>query len=330
MHKIGLQYPTNALSHQIAMPQTYTRAELCEMLRTCEDRHGTCTTSTFQADGEFCSPSTIIDRFGSWNDAREQAGLEPSGASTNRRYSNDDLIEMLQTCKQRHGECSPRVFDADDEFCSVSSVMRRFGSWSAAKSNAEIDEDLSANSGRPQKYSKPQILSHLRECANRHGTATTEALAEESDLVAPSVVIDRFESWSAAKAQAGLEADAREHNSRPREYSDEDYLALLEACAEKHGRATQTVFDADDDFPSAGAIRRRFESWRDAKEQAGLNVGKERKYSNEELIEMLQECDERYDGCTANEFADDDDFCSPETVQRAFGSWSDGKSQAGL
>jgi transposase len=321
---------TNSPNHNSDSTYTYTSSELLEMLRTCEDRHGTCTTRVFQADDDFCAPSTVIDRFGSWDDARVQAGLEPTDSTANRTYSNDELIEMLQACKSQHGECSPRVFDADDSFCSVSAVMRRFGSWSEAKQNAGIDEDLSSNSGRPQKYSKTQILSHLRECANRNGRTTTQTLASEDDLVAPSVVIERFESWSDAKEQAGLEPDARKNNARPREYTDEDYLELLTECAEKYGRATQVLFDQDDSFPSAGAVRRRFESWRDAKEQAGLTVGKERKYTDEELLEMLRTCKQRHGSCSAKTFADDDDFCSPETVQRAFGSWSNAKDEAGV
>jgi transposase len=238
------------------------------------------------------------------------------------------MLEMLRTCKQRHGECSPRAFDADDDFCSTSSVFRRFGSWSEAKEQAGISEDLSSGGGRPQKYSDTQILSHLRECANRHGTATTELLDQEDNLVASSVAIERFGSWSEAKKQAGLDPDARADNARPREYSDEEYLALLRDCEEKYGRATQHAFDEADEFPSAGAIRKRFESWGDAKEQAGLSVGKERQYTKGELINMLQTCAERHGKCTAHVFADDEDFCSPETVQRAFGSWSDAKKIA--
>jgi hypothetical protein len=246
----------------------------------------------------------------------------------NKQYSDVEMLEMLRACKQRHGECSPRAFDADDDFCSASSVFRRFGSWSGAKEQAGISEDLSSNAGRKKKYSDEQILSHLRECSNRHGTATTALLDQEEDLVNSSVAIERFGSWSEAKERAGLNPDARADNARPREYSDAEYLALLRDCEKKYGRATQRVFGDADEYPSAGAIRKRFESWADAKEQAGLNVGKDRKYSKEELLEMLQECNDRHGKCTAHVFADDEDFCSPETVQRAFGSWSDAKKTA--
>jgi transposase len=246
----------------------------------------------------------------------------------NKQYSDAEMLGMLQTCKRRHGECSPRVFNGDDDLCSATSVVRRFGSWSEAKEQAGISEDLSSNSGRNKEYSDEQILSHIRECANRHGTATTELLDQEDNLVASSVAVERFGTWSEAKKQAGLDPDARADNARPREYSDAEYLELLQECEQKYGRATQRTFDDADEYPSAGAIRKRFGSWADAKERAGLSVGKQREYSTEELLDMLRACKERHGKCTAHTFADDDDFCSPETVQRAFGSWSDAKQRA--
>lgn len=246
----------------------------------------------------------------------------------NKQYSDAEMLGMLRTCKRRHGECSPRVFNGDDDFCSATSVVRRFGSWSEAKEAAGIEEDLSSNAGRTREYSDEQLLSHLRECANRHGKATTALLDQEDDLVASSVVVERFGTWSEAKKRAGLDPDARADNGRPREYSDAEYLELLRECERKYGRATQRTFDEADEYPSAGAIRKRFGSWANAKERAGLSVGKEREYTNEELLEMLRECKERHSKCTAHTFADDDDFCSPETVQRAFGSWSEAKRTA--
>jgi hypothetical protein len=53
-------------------------------------------------------------------------------------------------------------------------------------------------------------------------------------------------------------------------------------------------------------------------------------YSESDLLEMLRECQDRYGSCTAEQFASDDDFCSPETVQRRFGSWSKAKIRAGI
>jgi len=210
--------------------------------------------------------------------------------------------------------------------------MRRFGGWSNGKEAAGIDEDLSSETGRPQEYSDEQILSHLRELQRRHGKCTTSLLNQEGGLVASSVVVERFGSWSEAKQEAGLQSDARNTNSRPRQYTDEDYLELLRECKRKHGKATQRVFDDDEEFPSSGAIRKRFEAWSTAKEEAGIESvpGETRDYTREELLEQLRDCKRRHGKCTARLFASEESYASPETIQRRFGSWSSAKDLAEL
>jgi transposase len=249
------------------------------------------------------------------------------------QYSDGAILDMLRTCKERYGKCTPDLFTEDDEFCSVSLVMRRFGSWSEGKQEAGIEEDLSSESGRPRQYTDEQVLSHLRELRRREGKVTTQLLSEHDDLVSTSVVVERFGTWLDAKERAGVATDERDFNSRPREYSDEDYKELLRKCEEKHGKVTQRTFDADDEFPSSGAVRKRFGSWSEAKEIAGIEpqgTGAP-KYTQEKLLDMLRNCAEKHGGdCSAKQFAADEETCAPETLQRRFGSWNEAKRQAGL
>jgi transposase len=208
--------------------------------------------------------------------------------------------------------------------------MRRFASWLEAKERAGLEPDATST-GRNQVYSDEDVLAHLRECARRSdGRCTVELLQNEADLVAPSVAIDRFNSWLEAKREAGLDTDERTANHRPREYSDQDYLELLRECEEKHGKATKKLFDLEADgreeHPTSGAVRKRFGSWNEAKSQAGLTTSTGQ-YTNRELIEMLRECREKHGKVTVSVFASDGDFCSPETLQRRFGSWSDAKAR---
>jgi hypothetical protein len=244
------------------------------------------------------------------------------------QYSDEALLEMIQVCKDEHGVATPRIFNSMEDTCAATTVMRRFGSWEDAKERAGITEDLSNRTGRDKKYTDGDVLRHIRECADRHdGKATVELLNNESDLIAPSVAVERFGSWSNAKEEAGVKADNRADNHRPQKYSDEDYYELLRECKEKHGSVTQRVFDDDDSFPSSGAVSQRFGGWDKAKKLAGLNV-QSGKYSDEELLKQLIDCKEKYDSCSASNFAADDEFASPETVQRRFGSWSEAKEKA--
>jgi hypothetical protein len=249
------------------------------------------------------------------------------------RYTDNDILEMLRECKERHSEVSPRVFNEDEDFCSASLVMRRFGSWTDAKEAAGIEENLRGITGRKKQYSDEEIFSQLREVYRREGSCTTEDLAKQDDgsWVHPSTVIDRFGSWKEAKKQAELgEYDDRTNNSRPRQYTDDEWLEFIRQCEEKYGRVSQRLFDSDDEFPSSAGVRKRFPSWSEALERAGVDEVDTREYTREELLEMLRECARRHGKCTSNNFASDDDFCSPETVQRRFGSWNAAKEAAGL
>lgn len=208
--------------------------------------------------------------------------------------------------------------------------MKRFGGWIDAKKEAGIGEDLSSRTGRDRKYTDEDILNHIRECARLNdGKVTVKLLQENKDLVSPSVAVERFGSWSEAKQKAGLEEDGRSSNHRPRKYSDEEYIEMLQKCEEKHGKVTQRVFDNDDEFPTSGAVAGRFDSWDNAKNEAGVGKSR-RKFTDEELLDKLRRCKEKHGKCTASQFAADDEFPSPETVQRRFKTWNKAKDEAGV
>jgi len=206
-----------------------------------------------------------------------------------------EVLDMLRQCKKEHGICSPRVFDSMEDTCSSSLVMRRFGSWLDAKDEAGINEDpRSETTGQKQVYSDEQVLSHIRECYRREvtdefgnvayseGKCTVEKLQACEDLVAPSVVIERFGSWINGKKEAGIDLDKRETNVR-RPYTDEDYLQLIRKCEERYGKVTPRLFNklSEDDpsHPNTGAVRERFadeesgrDGWQIAKRKADFNT----------------------------------------------------------
>lgn len=253
---------------------------------------------------------------------------------TRREYSDEDLLDQMRLVKEENGKVTPRLFNAHEETASSSLIMRRFSSWTDAKQEAGIHEDLSSETGRERQYSDEDVLAHIRECADRNdGKCTVRLLQAEDDLITPSVAVSRFGSWQKAKKKAGLDVDERSGNSRPREYTDEDYLEYIRKCYEKYGKATQRKFNEEakenEDHPTAGAIRKRFGSWSAAKEEAGIN-SETRTYTDDELIKQLRECKERHGRASANVFASDDDFASPETIQRRFGTWEEGKEEANI
>lgn len=263
-----------------------------------------------------------------------------------KKYSDDDLTRHLRECYDKYGTCSPNVFrDHRDEhgWASPSTIIERFdGSWTNAKEAAGIDEETTP--GQEPQYRDEVVLSKMRRIYEEHGKCTITLMNEEEDGPSAHVAINRWGSWSEAKKAAEIKEESR-NVGRTRSYSDEDYLELMEEFYEEHGKLTQRLWDdvaeEKEDFPTAGAIMKRFRNrhpdkggWSAAKEAAGIpddsKPGADSEYVDEELLEMLQECNQYYNGCSARKFTNDERWVSSHIIQKRFLSWNVGKYFAGV
>jgi hypothetical protein len=140
----------------------------------------------------------------------------------------------------------------------------------------QIDSsDLAAfRAGMRRRYSDDEILSELKECAERLGRSPTmrEFEGDRSAHVHPQTVIERFGSWNAAKRQAGL---------RTRRFATrEELLDELRDLGEELGR-TPTGGDLQRhraSMHSKSLYWHAFGSLRNALREAGFDVpiGEER------------------------------------------------------
>jgi Homing endonuclease associated repeat len=141
---------------------------------------------------------------------------------------------------------------------------------------AKIDPAALASfqAGIRKRYSNEQILTELRDSAERLGRSPTmrEFAADPETTVHPQTVIEHFGSWNAAKREAGLV---------PRRFATrEELVGLLRDLGEELGR-TPTAKDLDDrrgSMPSKSLYWHTFGSLAEALRQAGFDVpiGEER------------------------------------------------------
>src|SRR5213596_3986597 len=141
---------------------------------------------------------------------------------------------------------------------------------------ADIDAKALASfqSGIRKRYSDDQILSELRDSADRLGRSPTmrEFAGDPETSVHPQTVIEHFGSWNAAKREAWLV---------PRRFATrEELVGLLGELGEELGR-TPTAKDLDDrrgSMPSKSLYWHTFGSLAEALRQAGFDVplGEER------------------------------------------------------
>jgi hypothetical protein len=139
-----------------------------------------------------------------------------------------------------------------------------------------IDEKALADfqAGIRKRYTDDQILSELKECAERLGRSPTmrEFAADRKTAVHPQTVIEHFGSWNNAKRSAGL---------LPRRFATrEELLGVLRDLGDDLGRVP-TARDLDDrkgSIPSKSLYWHTFGSLTNALREAGFDVplGEER------------------------------------------------------
>ena len=170
---------------------------------------------------------------------------------------------------------------------------------------------------RKRGYQDKELIRILQQKAEELGRSP-----HMCDMKEPSyrTYCNRFGSWTNALKAAGLGI-----STKSKKYSNEELILLLQQKAKEIGR-TPHVYDMKK--PSYETFCNRFGSWADALKAAGLDIStKGKKYSNEELILILQQKAKEL-GRTPHEY----DMKKPsyETYCNRFGSWADALKAAGL
>lgn len=130
--------PTALAEFRAGIRKRYTDDEILEQLRTCAEALGRSPTMReFEAhEGSTVHPQTVIDRFGSWNRAKRDAGLVP------RRFATrDELLQCLRALGDRIGRV-PTSKDIDEHrglVPSKSLYWHTFGSLTNALREAGFD-----------------------------------------------------------------------------------------------------------------------------------------------------------------------------------------------
>jgi hypothetical protein len=255
---------------------------------------------------------------------------------TASKHTEEELLEYLHRLARTLGH-SPRVVDLERESDAppLSRFEAVFGSWNQAKEQAGLE--TFRKEGRGEPYTDEQLLDLLRKRDQEiEGSVSIQDINNAEGYPSAVTYQRRFGSWNEAKQKAGLETVAVD-DPRP-EYTDEELLALLKEVAENLDRPL-TIRDIEeiDDFPDHATFERRFGSWNQAKQKAGLKtLGKGKgsrspSYSEEELLQTLRDlADKVGEPVTERDLAKVPNFPGYMTYIRRFGSWTNAKKKAGI
>lgn len=183
------------------------------------------------------------------------------------------LIRRLKELQREVGR-SPTVDDLSeaDGFPTLSEYLQEFGWWNEAKKAAGLStnqggESTGSRPGPEPAYGREKLLDKLRELEDAiEGQATKRDMREADEFPSPATYRRRFGSWKTARRKAGLEPITK------KEYSDEELIRSLQKKAEEvEGRPLRRKdIAADEDLPHPSIYNERFNSFREAKQIAGV------------------------------------------------------------
>lgn len=177
----------------------YADEELLDALHqiTTDLGHSPQVTDAMKHD-DFPSLQVYYGRFGSWENALEQAGVE---LPPSREFTNDELLTELHKLAADLGRTpTMKEMQINEDTPSATVYKGHFGSWNEALQEAGLE------SVKRDHYTDEELLDALREVATvLDKTPTMNEMQEYNGFPSTTVYQNRFGSWNAAVRKAGLE-----------------------------------------------------------------------------------------------------------------------------
>lgn len=212
----------------------------------------------------FPSSGTYKYRFGSWNEALDEAGFEPDSVGNRSQYEREELLDYLRQYYSEFGKIpTHRGITEADGYPSSACYIYRFGTWSKALEEAGLE---SRDRGRQVKYEREELLDCLRQYHSEFGEIPTMSdITEKDGYPSAETYHYRFDSWEDAVRLAGFE------NGTRGTYDAEELIKHMVELADELGRApTSAEMEEADGRPSTSTYLQHFGDWDDVRKESGM------------------------------------------------------------
>lgn len=244
-----------------------SREDLLEELNRMAQEYGPSVgINDMRSEGKY-SGSAYINEFGSWNEAKELADLEPNDPAGEPMPDRDECVRQIQELGVKLGR-APRVPDVRQEGDRYKTkwYFDNFDGWGELLDEAGFNADPPYNKIPDQVY-----LDDLQEVSEKLGCdyLKKDVYTEEGQF-SGKTVREHFDSWKDALDKAGL--STTERRDRPFELTREELEDEIQRLAfELDKRPTAAELNEHGNHAYA-TYTNRYGSWTDALEAAGFDV----------------------------------------------------------
>jgi len=297
--------------------QPTTKIETSKLLQALQDVAETIgqppTVTQFQTHGEY-STNVLFDRFDSWADALEAAGLDPEMRQTpaeSQKIPKAELINDIRRLVDSSGDPPTLQEYRKQGAYGAQTLYDRFGSWNAALEAAGL------NSRDPTtEVSEEALLDELHRLSEDGQPPTVGVMRSDGDYWV-STYQDRFGSWNAALEAAGFDSGSAVEIGR------QELLTALQHLGAELEKPPTVAEMTEEGTHSPQTYRREFGSWNDALEAAGFESREPpAKLSETELLDEIRRLADILDKRPTAREMDAEGTHASATYQSRFGSWS--------
>ena len=180
------------------------------------------------------------------------------------RWTRKSIIEEIRRMKSAGGELSYSSVERDHLNLTRAAAWH-FGNWRGAIEAAGIEYD---DIRKYRRWNRERVVARIRELHKEGADLSWRAVSTRVDppLAAAALRVEDFSSWRDAIEAAGLNSD---DVARYRYWNEARVIAALQD-ARKSGDSLSSKAAQQRDQPLFCAARRRFGSWDNALQKAGI------------------------------------------------------------
>ncbi|MCF2132046.1 hypothetical protein L1I79_37355 [Strepomyces sp. STD 3.1] len=236
--------------------KSYSKEEIINLLlHYADENNGSLNLTLYRNKKYKPSESTIRKKFGSWNQALQEAGI-----LTNREirkwYTEEEVLRILQNVSGHDKAITVEEYKKQKIQPDYDTIVALFGSWNEAIKKAGLKENS-------MTYTSEEMVKALQEYSQKKGEFTS--IDYEKDGMQPGylAIQKRFGSWANAVRSAGIKPSFVY-------YTDREILHEIKRCLDEKGTHYITMADYErlSNHPSSRTAFKRFGSWKKAVELA--------------------------------------------------------------